>query len=174
MFSTCCCSRFIYCCCFLMKNMEAMFVVRKQWGELVGIWCTYTHTRTHAHTHTHTHTQTCTDRANVCIQLPMAACIKFQILVLAHKTVKGSVAPSLQASIQQYMPASVLCSATTDLFALLSLCSAGQPSTRYQLFSLLALKLCDDLPNSFRIADSRHLPQQGENCFQEYLVPLSK
>lgn len=77
---------------------------------------------------TDTHTQTFTDRVNLCIQLPMTACINFQILVLANETVKESVAPSLQATIQHNMPASVLCSAATDLFALLSLWWARQSS----------------------------------------------
>lgn len=53
----------------------------------------------------------------------MASCIRFQILVLAHTAVKGSVAPSLQAPIQLYMPASVLCSTAADLFAFLFPCA---------------------------------------------------
>lgn len=66
--------------------------------------------------HADTHMQTCAHRANVCIQLPVAACIKFQILVLARETVRGSPVPSLPATIQQNLPASVLCPATTDPF----------------------------------------------------------
>ena len=123
--------------------------------------------------HADTHMQTCAHGANMCIQLPVAACIKFQILVLAHKTMRGSPVPSLQATIQQNMPASVLCPGTADPFALLSLCWEGQHSTQAQLFSSLALKWRNDLDNSKKQPVSI-FPQQGENCLQEYLAsPMS-
>lgn len=90
--------------------------------------------------HADTHMQTCAHRANVCIQLPVAACIKFQILVLAHETVRGSPVPSLrQPSSKTCQPVSCVLPLQTP-FALLSLCWEGQHSTWAQLFSPLALK----------------------------------
>lgn len=52
-----------------------------------------------------------------------------------HGRVKRAVVPSLQANVQQYMPASVSCS-VTDLSAPLFLYWISQCSTRYQPFSL--------------------------------------
>lgn len=82
-------------------------VIASQLYRAPFIWSSHIHLRT--------------DRANACISLlvPTAARIKFKILVLAGTEDRMDQRPSsLQAAIQQYMPASVLCSAT-DLFALL-------------------------------------------------------
>lgn len=54
------------------------------------------------------------------------------------RRLKGSVGHFPQATIQQCMPATVLCT-VTDLFALLFLYLISHRSTRHWLFSLLAL-----------------------------------
>lgn len=82
-------------------------------------------------THTYKQAETALMYASHCQQL-LVSNSKFWCW---HGRLKRAVAPSLQATVQQYMPASVSCS-VTDLSAPLFLYWISQCSTRYQLFSL--------------------------------------
>ncbi len=83
--------------------------------------------------------------------LPIAACIKFKVLMFAFKTTSSSAPLYLNSLLQTYVPSRSLHSASEHRFIVPS--QRGTKSLA-QTFSLTVLIWWNDLPNSIRAAES--------------------